>query len=45
MYVPHFTLSMEQQKIISKQILSEIPTELQYVERFVFVKDVKSRKF
>ena len=44
-YVPHFTLSMEQQKIISKQILSQIPTELQYVERFVFMKDVESRKF
>ena len=32
-YIPHYTPSIAQQYIISKQTLSKTPTELQYVER------------
>ena len=38
-YVPHYTPSMEQQSLLSKQSLSETPTELRYVERSVFMKE------
>ena len=41
-YVPHFTPSIEQQGILSKQILSKTPTELKYFERSVFIKEVKN---
>ena len=44
-YVPHYTPSMEQPKIISKQILSEISTELRYVERSILMKEVNTRNF
>ena len=44
-YVRHYTPSMEQQKIRHKQNLSEIPTELQYVEGSVFMKEVKTQSF
>ena len=44
-YVPYLQASMEQRKIISKQNLSKIPTELQYVERSIFMKEVQSRVF
>ena len=42
-YVPHYTPSLEQQTILSNQILKKIPTELQYVERSVFVKEVNTQ--
>ena len=32
-YVPHYIPSMQQQSILSKQILNKTPTELRYVER------------
>ena len=32
-YVLHYTPSLPQQAISSKQISSKVPTELQYVER------------
>ena len=38
-YVPHSTPSIQQQGILSKQILSETPTELRYVERSLFMKE------
>ena len=40
LYVPHYTPSMSQQAIMSKQILNKTPTELRYVERPVFMKEV-----
>ena len=43
--VPHYTPSMEQQKIISEQVLSKILTELQHVEIPVLLKEVKTRNF
>ena len=31
---------MQKQSIISKQILNKTPTQLRYIERFVFMKEV-----
>ena len=42
-YVPHYTPSMSQQAIMSKQILNKTPTELRYVERSVFIKQVNNQ--
>ena len=42
-YVPHYILSMQQQSIMSKQILNETPTELRYVERSVFMNRVNNQ--
>ena len=44
-YVPHYISSILQQAILSKQILSKTPTELQYAERTVFMKEVNTHKF
>ena len=43
-YVPHFTVSMSQQAVLSNQIVNRIPTELQYIERSVFMKEVNTQK-
>ena len=42
-YMAHFTPSIQQQSIVSKQILSKRPTELSYIERSVFMKEVKNQ--
>ena len=42
-YVDHCTPSVQQQDILSKQILIETPTELRYVERCVFLKEVNNQ--
>ena len=42
-YVPHYTPSISNQAILSKQISSKTPTELQYVERSVFLKEVNTQ--
>ena len=42
-YVPHFTQSIPQQTIISKQILNRTPKELQNIERNVFLKEVNTQ--
>ena len=42
-YVPHYTPSISQQAITSKQILNKTPTELRYVERSVFMKEVHNQ--
>ena len=42
-YVPHYTASMSQQAVLSNQIVNRIPTELQYIERSVFMKDVNTQ--
>ena len=39
-YVPQYTTSIQQQSISSNRILSKAPTELRYVERLVFMKEV-----
>ena len=42
-YVPHYTPSMQQQSILSKQILNKTPTEIEYPEGSVFMKEVNSQ--
>ena len=44
-YVSHYTPSMQQQRILSKQILSKTPTEIEYPERSVFMKEVNTQNF
>ena len=44
-YVPHYTPSMQQQSILSKQILNKTSTQLQYPERSVFMKEVNTQNF
>ena len=42
-FVPQYTPSMELQALVSQQIFGRTPTELQYVERSVFIKEVKTQ--
>ena len=42
-YVTHYTASMSQQAVLSNQIVNRIPTELQYIERSVFMKEVNTQ--
>ena len=42
-YVPHYAPSIEQQNILSSQILKKMPKELRYVERSLFFKGVKNQ--
>ena len=41
--VPQHTPSIQQQSLLSNQILSKTPTELRYVERSVFMKEVNNQ--
>ena len=41
--IAHYIPSMSQQAIMSKQILNKTPTELRYVERSVFMKEVNKQ--
>ena len=42
-YIPHYTPSIQQQSILSKQILNKTPTENKYPERSVFMKEVNTQ--
>ena len=42
-YVPHYIPSMSQQVVMSKQVLNKTTTELRYVERSVFMKEVNNQ--
>ena len=42
-YVLHYTASMSQQALSSNQIVNRIPTELNYIERSVFMKEVNTQ--
>ena len=44
-YLPHYTPSMQQQSILSEQILNKSPTEIKYPERSVFKKEVNTQNF
>ena len=44
-YVPLYTPSMQQEAILSKQILSKSPTQIHYPERSVFMKEVNTQNF
>ena len=41
-YIPHYTPSMENQQLVMDQILDKDPSELYYMERIVFRKDVNT---
>ena len=43
-YVPHYTPSLAQEKRILDQIVKKMPTELLYIERSVFMKEVNTQK-
>ena len=40
--VPHYTSFLQEQGILSEQILSKTPTELEYIERSVLMKEVRN---
>ena len=42
-YVPHYTPSIQEQAILSKQILNKTPSQIQYPERSVFMKEVNTQ--
>ena len=42
-YVPHYTASPKEQGIKMNQITDKIPTELRYVERSSFIKEVNTQ--
>ena len=42
-YVPNYTASLKEQGIIMIQVTEKIPTELRYVERSVFMKEVNTK--
>ena len=42
-YVPYYTTSPKEQGILKKQIQDKIPTELRYVEKSVFMKEVNTQ--
>ena len=44
-YVPHYSPSMQQQSILSKQILSKTPTQIQYPIKSVIMKEVNTQNF
>ena len=44
-YVPHYTPSIQQQSILSKQIINKTTTEIKYPERSVFMKEVNTQNF
>ena len=44
-YIPHYTPSIQQQSILSKQILNKTLAQLQHPERSVFKKEVNTQNF
>ena len=42
-YVPHYICSISQRAMLSKQLLSKTPEELQYVGRSIFMKEVNTQ--
>ena len=44
-YVPHYTPAMQQQASLSKQIINKTPTQIQYPERSVFMKELNTQNF
>ena len=45
LYVAHYTPSIQQQTILSKQIIINTPTEIIYPERSVFMKEVNTQNY
>ena len=45
LYVAHYTPSIQQQSILSKQILNKAPTKIIHPERSVFMKEVNTQNY
>ena len=43
--VPQYTPDVKQQSILMNQNVNNVPTELHYVERSVFMQEVKNQKY
>ena len=43
LYIPQYTPSIANQAVLFKQILSKLPSELQHVERSVFLKELNTQ--
>ena len=43
-YIPHYVPNLENQQLVLNQVLNKDPTELHYIERVVFRKDVNTNK-
>ena len=44
-YVPHYSPTMQQQSVLSQQIINKTPTQIQYPERSIFMKEVNAQNF
>ena len=44
-YVPHYTLSLDQYRVLMKQIVDKTPLKLRYPERHVLMKEVSTQIF
>ena len=44
-YVPPYLPCISNQAILSNQILSKTPRDLQYIQRFFFMKDINTQSF
>ena len=42
--VPHYIPSLDQERILMNQIVNKISTQLRYIERSVFMKEVNKTK-
>ena len=44
-YIPHYTPSLDQYRVLMKQIVDKTPTQLRYPDRSVFMKEVNTQNF
>ena len=44
-YVPHYTASMQQQSILSEEIINKTPTQIQFPEKTIFIEESNNQKF
>ena len=44
-YITHYTLSLDQYRVIMKQVVDRKPTQLRYPEKSVFMKEVNTENF
>ena len=42
---PHYVPSLKKDSILSKRIISKAPTDLHYIESYVFMKSVNAHTF
>ena len=44
-YVPHYTPTPDQQRVLMKHVVDKTPTDLQYPEKSIFMKKVNTQNF